>query len=394
MMKKALVIGFGISGKSAAEFLSRRGWCVVSHDDKQGAEKFEGDLRGIDLVVVSPGVPKTHPLYVQAIEWGIELVGEVELALQEWSGPVIAITGTNGKTTVSELVAHTLRHAGKGVRLLGNGGVPITSEIEGCQGEIIVLELSSFQLETMKSPSIDAAVVLNITPDHLDRYEGMEEYARAKMDISRCMKPDGVLFVEEGAFQKYGYLLEGFPCQILAPGGSRGHDQENYLAAFALCRRVGVEAEQIEEAYKSFKKPPHRIEFVGKIGGVSYYDDSKGTNIDAVIRCIQSLRGPIILIAGGVDKGFPYTGWIEPFQGKVKGIMTIGQAAEKIERELGGYFLVKRCRDLEEAIGSAKENSTPGDNIVLSPGCASYDMFKSYAHRGDEFKRLVLKGGS
>ncbi len=394
-MKTALVIGLGISGKSAAGFLERQGFKVLAHDDKQlpeGFKKFDGDFTSVDLVVVSPGIPRTHPLYVQAKEKNIEVIGEVELACRSIRNPVLAVTGTNGKTTVTQLIEHILKFAGKPVKLLGNGGIPITAQIGDSKEEILVLELSSFQLETMESPIIDAAAILNITPDHLDRYNGMEEYAKAKMHIHRCLKPGGSLFIEERAFLQYGYLLEGFPCQIYSSADlTTTHDTENYLAALALVSQLGISPELVKKAYESFRKPPHRIEFVEKIGGVSYYNDSKGTNIDAVIRCIQSLPGPIILIAGGVDKGASYTSWIEPFHGKVKMIMTIGLAAPIIERELDPHFPIKRGRDLADALEWAKKFSVPGDSIVLSPGCASYDMFRDYAHRGDEFKRLVLR---
>lgn len=370
--------------------MEKRGDTVFVHDDK--LIPFTGDLSSIDQVVVSPGVPRTHPLYREAVQRGIEVIGEVELACRSIRTPVVAVTGTNGKTTVTQLIEHIYIHAGRPVKLLGNGGVPLTSEIGAVTDETIVLELSSFQLETMSCPIIDAAAVLNITPDHLDRYAGMEEYAKAKMHIRHCLKRGGALFVEEQTLKQYGYLLEGFPCTPYGPSlnDQKTHDVENFIAASALCRHMGIPSEKILAAYESFRKPPHRIEFVEKIAGVSYYNDSKGTNLDAVIRCVESLPSPIILIAGGVDKGAPYTSWIKPFQGKVKMILTLGQAAPLIERDLQSHFPLRRCRDLPEAVSAATKLSVAGDQIVLSPGCASFDMFRDYAHRGEEFKRLVL----
>ena len=311
--------------------------------------------------MVPPGVPRTHPLYIEAIKRGIEVIGEVELACRYLKGQVVGVTGTNGKTTVTLLIEHILRHAGKDVVLLGNGGVPITSE--DASAKIVVLELSSFQLETMVTPVLDAAAVLNITSDHLDRYDGMEEYAKAKMHIRRCLKPDGKLYVEENTLKQWGYLLEGFPCFSIA--GQKTHDEENFMFAAAICQQLGIDYETIVRAYSIINKPPHRIEFVEKINGVSYYDDSKGTNLDAVIRCIQSLPSSIILIAGGVHKGAPYTSWIEPFRGKVKMIMTIGQAAPLIESDLQSHFPIRECRDLADAVETAQKVSIPGDSIGL-----------------------------
>lgn len=400
MEKSVLVVGFGISGKSAAAFLEKKGRNVLVHDDHQDL-KFHGDFSSIDQVVVSPGVPKTHPIYLEALQRNIEVIGEVELACRAIRQPAIAVTGTNGKTTVTMLIAHILEEAGREVKLLGNGGTPLTSEIEESSEAILVLELSSFQLETLQTPILDAAAILNITPDHLDRYDGMEEYARAKVGIHRSLKKGGQLFIEENCAKQYSSLLQGvvyqtygesdpiaLPCEL---AGKKTHETENFMAAFALCRQMGVAPEKIVAAFESFKKPPHRIEFVADIDGVSYYNDSKGTNIDAVIRCIQSLPGPIILIAGGVDKGATYRSWIEPLQGKVKRIMTLGLAASKIEEELKTHFPIERCRDLTEAVELSEKYAVSGDQIVLSPGCASFDMFKNYAHRGDEFKRLVLR---
>ena len=441
--KTVLVIGLGVSGRAAAQFLLRRGAKVVGIDRNQ--ELLERDrtmadlqiqglqvchetyfnmdnLKHFDLVVVSPGISQTNRCYQRALEMGIEVVGEVELALREVPQPCIGITGTNGKTTVTLFVAHVLNTMGLKALAIGNIGIPITSVVdEGSSNDadVFVIELSSFQLETLKARCLDSAVLLNITPDHLDRYDSMDAYAKAKISIRNCLKTDS-FFVEEKCYRSFNSLLQsstGDPstygysadCDIYSDGHAvymdkkqqfmlpehyqtkSSHDIENILAAYALCSRHGVSPDQFLSALLSFKKPPHRIEFVRTHGGIHYYDDSKGTNLDAVIRAVESMKGEskIILIAGGVDKGSPYTPWIAAFEGKVKAICAIGQAAKKIENDVGSEIPVTLHDTLELAVGHATILANHGDIVLLSPGCASFDMFKDYAHRGMEFQRIV-----
>lgn len=435
---RALVIGLGISGRSAAAFLLKNGAHVTGVDSKrevidsnpavehlrlQGLKaQHDEELRslaGFNLVVVSPGVPHTHRLYAAAKAAGVDIVGEVELAFRFLKGTVLGITGTNGKTTVTLLIEHVLNHSGKKARALGNIGTPLTSELTDHrfdEKEIIVAELSSFQLETMHSKVIDAAVVLNVTPDHLDRYSGMDAYAQAKFHISKCLKPNGIWYMEQRCFQEFGHLVHGAAprlygytpaCDLFTDlqhlivnkkiecvlpfqlQGKVSHDLENIMAAYAICRHVGVTPEQFLAALATFKKPAHRIQFVRTINGVSYYDDSKGTNIDAVIRAVAMLQGEIILIAGGVDKGAAYTPWIEVFNRKVKYICAIGQAAPKIKQDIGHAVPVELFPGLEQAVAHAARIAHPGDIVLLSPGCSSFDMFRDYAHRGEEFQRVV-----
>ncbi len=433
-----LVMGLGVSGRAAADFLLRRGACVHAVDGdmnllqrnpeieglrqrgvKISHEEAIADPSGFQLVVISPGIPQTHPLRALAKAAGVEIIGEVELACRFLKGPFLGITGTNGKTTTTLLTTHILNCSGRSACALGNVGVAMTSEAAEralVGNQIIVAELSSFQLETLHSPIIDAAVVLNITPDHLDRYSGMEAYAEAKMHIAQRIKPKGVLYLEKKCCDEFGYLLKGIapktygytqdsdlftdlhnlfinnklvcvlPC---AYQGGKSHDLENVMAAYALCNHLGVTAQQFIEALASFKKPAHRIEFVKKIGEVAYYDDSKGTNIDAVMRAVEALRGDIVLIAGGVDKGAAYTPWIAAFNNRVKCICAIGQAAPKIKQDLGHALHVELLNTLEEAVAFAARIAAPGDNVLLSPGCASFDMFRDYVHRGKEFQRAV-----
>lgn len=439
--KKVLVLGLGLSGQSAARFLLRRGAHVFAVEDNQarlqsdegiaglkcgGLEVVEDSSRwsvggAIDFVVASPGVPPSHPYYAGALERGIEVVGEVELACRWLTQPCVAITGTNGKTTVTLLVAHILNRSGKQAWALGNVGAPLTGAVDeiaahGDPHGIAVVELSSFQLETLRTPFVDAGIILNITPDHLDRYSSLASYAQAKIKLGQNVKAAGRLFVGGGTLEQYRPALEphrprayGYTadCAVYTdmqnvwvdgalafavPEPLRGKvsiDLENMLAAYVLCREMGVSDSQFVNAFESFHKPAHRLQFVGEIGGVRYYDDSKGTNIDAVVRAVESMEGDVVLIAGGVDKGAPYAPWKDAFGGKVKLICAIGQAAEKIKNELDSDISVRIFSSLEQAVKHAAKNAPKGGCVLLSPGCASFDMFKDYAHRGCEFQRIV-----
>lgn len=432
--KTVLVIGLGISGSSAVRFLLARGAHVIGIDQKATAfatfsesapnlklqlDTEPVDFSKIDLVVVSPGISPQHPLYAQAMEASVDIIGEVELACREIKNRCIGVTGTNGKTTVTLLVEHVLNQAGKPAKSLGNVGTPLTSALDSCASdsdEIYVIELSSFQLETLKHQFLDVGVLLNITPDHLDRYESLFHYAAAKARIFEVLKPKSKLYVEDKCLQEYPSLFKDrevftygytssctFSCgdnSVFFKGtkqfdlppslvGKRSHDIENMMAAYALCREMGVSTQEFLSGFNTFKKPSHRIEFVCSINDVRYYDDSKGTNIDAVIRAVDAVDGSIVLIAGGVDKGFPYSPWIPAFDGRVKAICAIGQAAEKMKRELGPHIPVEVFQTLQDAVVYASKLAEKGSAVLLSPGCSSFDMFKDYAHRGKEFQRLV-----
>ncbi len=395
--KKALVIGLGISGRSASRFLLSLGYKVTGVDQKKidpilGLEVLEESkftsLEGFSLVVPSPGVPSKHPLIEEALSKGIEVIGEAELALRHMKQKAVAITGTNGKTTVTSMVEHVLCSSGKKAKAVGNIGSALTEYVLlGDLNEIAVVELSSYQLETLSCAPFQAAVILNITPDHLDRYGTMQEYALAKIKIEKCVKPGGALYVYKQVAKEYGQL---FTLPYVSFGAElTGHDLINERAAWLLCKHLGVSEEAFQEALKSFKKPSHRIEFVKVVGGVHYYDDSKGTNIDAVIKAVESLQGNVVLIAGGVDKGSSYMPWKEAFQDKVRDMVLIGQAAPKIKEELALFFNVKIVDSLESAVDAASKIARPGDAVLLSPGCSSFDMFRDYVHRGKEFQRFV-----
>lgn len=398
--KRALVLGLGISGISAGDLLLSLGYAVDGFDDKkenlshprikQLNSLSEVVLSHYGLLIVSPGVPSTHPLLSQAEKDGIETIGELELGARYLNAPAIGITGTNGKTTVTTLVNHALNFANVSARALGNVGVPLCQElaVKPLKGDVAVLELSSFQLETMKTKCLDAAVILNITPDHLDRYSSMQEYAKAKIAIARSLKKGGKLWIYHAIEKEFKPLLEGISYESFGEN-AKDHHGENVEAALLLCQSFGVTLEKFQASLKTFKKPSHRIEYVSEIDGVKYYDDSKGTNIDAVIKAVNSLSGNIVLIAGGVDKGFPYTSWIEPFKDKIKSILAIGQSAKLIASQLSPHFPVKLFETLELAIVQAKAIAKPGDTVLLSPGCSSYDQFRDYKHRGETFQKIV-----
>lgn len=395
-MGKTLVIGLGLSGQSAAEFLLRKGCGVIGVDSNpnlkgKGFEVFHDsspiDMSDIEQVIISPGVSPEHPLYCEALRKGIEVIGEAELAFRHMQQPCVGITGTNGKTTVTLLAEHVFRYSGKKARALGNVGSPLSAYmLDPDPEEIIIAELSSYQLETMQTPVFDAGVILNITPDHLDRYPSMEEYAKAKCRIQNCMKKQASLYVYEKIPLEFGPLLNT-PYRTF--GGEGNHDSENAQAVWLLCKEFGISVQQFSAALETFKKPPHRIELVKIIDEITYIDDSKGTNIDAAIRAVESCRGPVILIAGGVDKGASYLPWKQAFKGKVKKIIAIGQAAGKIAHELKDAFAIETAESLEQAVTHADLHAQRGDTVLLSPGCSSFDMFRDYAHRGEEFKRLV-----
>ncbi len=441
--KTALILGLGVSGRSMASYLLKKGYQIICLDKhakkleqdpsvrellKEGIQLFEEgtplDLRQFDFIIPSPGIPQNHPELNLSRSLNLPIVNEVELACQllmQLSNPpkIFGITGTNGKTTVTLLVEHVLNHCNKKCLALGNVGKALISQVDNVSLiNYISLELSSFQLEMMKCEALNAAVLLNVTPDHLDRYVTMEDYAKTKINISDCLKFKELFYVEENTAKEWASLLKGKPYKTygfsphsnlrsdlsfvfcdqkqigelpLELKGLQSHDVVNFLASFALVKEAGISYPEFLEAYALFQKPPHRIEFVREVRGVSYINDSKGTNLDAVIKAVSSINSEVILIAGGVHKGSSYLPWIEAFTGKVKQICAIGEAARQIEIELSHAIPVNRFLNLEEAVKFASSHAVRGDTVLLSPGCSSYDMFKDYAHRGEEFKKFVRK---
>jgi len=433
MEKVTFVLGLGKSGIAAAEYLLMQKKRVVGTDGNGSVLKTSGEIQRlkslglfvqeesdpidwqrVDELIVSPGISPKHPIYAAARQEGVTITGEAELALPHFNKPLVAVTGTNGKTTVALLVEHILNASGIKAKALGNIGSPLCDALrEPGEEEGFVVEMSSFQLETLRTPVFSAAVLLNVTPDHLDRYEGMQDYAAAKFRLQEGLKEGAEFFVQAKAASEFGHLLTKMnfqrfdadavveadqshrieailPWIAKAGGPSLGrHDRENAIAAWALCRPFALSVEQFCRAFATFRKPSHRIEFVKEVEGVYYFDDSKGTNLDAAIQAVSMMSGPVILIVGGVDKGASYLLWKEHFQGKVKEIIAIGEAAPKIYEELHPYFNIKLADCLTSAVHAAASSAEKGDSVLLSPGCSSFDMFRDYAHRGEEFQRIV-----
>ncbi len=383
-MKTVLVIGMGKSGEGASKFLSSRGFLVTCVDrnpregvlcDREAFEPFE-----FYLVVLSPGIPLSHPLCMKAMKRGVEVIGEAELAFRFFRQRCLGITGTNGKTTVTDLVTHVLNVSGQKARALANIGKSLCEYLlHPNLEEIIVAELSSFQLETMSTPIFDAAAIINITPDHLDRYASFEEYGLAKCRLQTCLK--GKLYV--------GSRIDDMFMRRLNPEMVVSKD-ENIEIAYALCCTYGITYKQFLSALKTFKKREHRVEFVRKVNGIAFYNDSKGTNVDAVLYAIKQFDSGINLIVGGQDKNSPFDQWIQPFKGKVKRIFAIGSAREKLFSSLNHDFSIERVLDLQEAVHCAFQEADTGEVVLLSPGCASFDQFYNFEDRGTQFKKWVL----
>ena len=420
MEKKYLVVGFGVSGQTAARVLlqgNKKVWAAdlrvdaLRSDPKvqdlldQGVELFSDSVEiswgSIACVILSPGVPQENPLVQQALSSGVEIIGEAEFALRHIDNRCIGVTGTNGKTTTVFLITHILSSVGIEARALGNIGKSLSSYLlDPHPEEILIVELSSFQLETMQTKRFEAAILLNITPDHLDRYRGLEAYAAAKFRLRHCLLPGGVFFLSHQVQKQWkaeGEIfdppLEPVPWEeVCSPKDSLLSgvpERQNIWAAYRICRRLGVSLQQFQEALKTFRKPPHRIEWVAEKNGSVYYNDSKATNLDSVIHALALFEKPVILLVGGVDKGAPYAPWIDCFRDKVKMIIAFGAAAFKMESELSGFFPFYRTATMEEAVELASKLTVSGTTVLLSPGCSSYDQFRNYEHRGDEFKRLV-----
>lgn len=403
---KALVIGYGVSGKAAAAFLARLGWEVAVADRQRGEgilpDTEDVSLDGVSLAILSPGVPPSHPLVQKAARRGVEVIGEIELGFRHLENRCFGVTGANGKTTTVLLAVHVLNGAGKKARALGNVGESLCGYLlEADPNEILVVELSSFQLETLEARRLEAAFVLNATPNHLDRYPNMEAYVAAKARIKNCLKSGGTLYVSSQVRDEFGKLFEGaeeFEKEVdlinqLGYTQLEMPSKQSIQAAYLICARCGVADDDFLHGVKSFRKPPHRIEWVAEINGVSYYNDSKSSNIHSVMHAVERFEGPLILVAGGVHKGSSYLPWIESFRGKVRALIAYGEAAPTMEKELAAAFAFQRVVKFADAVELARKEAKAKETVLLSPGCSSYDQFSSYERRGEEFKRLVKEGG-
>jgi UDP-N-acetylmuramoylalanine--D-glutamate ligase len=441
--KRVLVVGLGKSGLAAAHFLKTLGARVTVSDARpamliaelselleQGFSVEAGShglltFRRQDLIVVSPGVPMSTPELTQVRAMGAHIVGELELGAQYLQGEVIAVTGSNGKTTTTSLIGEILKAAGRPTLVGGNIGRPVTAMVEESSAESwSVLEVSSFQLETVETFRPRIALVLNITPDHLDRHGTFEAYAALKARITEFQTAEDFLVLngedketqmiaaktkaqvywfsgrrpmKQGAFVHGESILfvprEGAKAEPVMPVAeislAGAHNVENVLAAVCAARLAGVESETIRAAVLAFKAVEHRLEFVREVGGVRYYNDSKATNVDATMKAVEAFAGGIHLILGGKDKGSDYR-LLEPLlRERVKTVITIGSAAEKIERQLDGLVKIERAETLQRAVAFAQGAAVAGDTVLLAPACASFDQFENYEQRGRVFKELV-----
>jgi UDP-N-acetylmuramoylalanine--D-glutamate ligase len=381
---RALVLGLARSGQAASAALSRRGVTVTAVDRRLGNDDDPAALDGVELVVKSPGVPCENVLVRTARERGIPVWSEVELGFRLLPGAkLVGVTGTNGKTTTVGLLETIFRAAGRDVAAAGNVGTPLSS-IE--RAEWVVCELSSFQLEDVHELACEVAVLLNLEPDHLDRHHSFEAYRDAKlriferaktMVVPRDLGLPGIAFGAE----------DPLPAEPRIPGA---HNRENAAAATAAARAAGIPDEAIAEGLRTFPGVAHRLETVAEIGGVRYVNDSKATNVAAAARALQAYDEPLHVILGGSVKGEDFSPLARAIGANVRGVYLIGEAAGELAEALRGLTVaVERSGDLETAVAAAAANARPGEIVLLSPACASFDAFRDFEHRGEEFRRLV-----
>jgi UDP-N-acetylmuramoylalanine--D-glutamate ligase len=436
-MNNVLVIGAGKSGVAAANFLARRGADVTLVDDKADAEsrlpqpldpavrRSFGSyghevLEGVDTVVLSPGVPPSLPIVREAQIRPIPVISEIELAYRHLQGTVIAITGSNGKSTTTALIGEILEVAGRRPIVAGNIGEPLVSALDLERPRTYVIELSSFQLEAVSEFRANIALLLNVTPDHMDRYATFDDYAAAKYRIFHNQRANDVAIlnaserrsvsgsgagkvwrfssqepVEQGAFLEGEELvmrLDGqeqrIPRAALRIEGTA--NVENALAAWLAARADGVGDASVRTAFGAFKGLPHRMVLVREVDGVRYVNDSKGTNVDATLKSLEGLEDArVILILGGKDKAGEFERMRELAGRKVRAVLTIGAAAGRIESALDGSTEIISAHDMARAIAWARSNARPGETVLLSPACASFDQYRNFEHRGDHFEELV-----
>ncbi len=399
---KAIVIGYSVSGKSAAKLLLKKGYAVIVLDrdtakfsEEKNIAFFSDekipDFQDVEMVVLSSGIKPNHPVCLAAKKNKVKIISEAELAFKYLKNKAIGITGSNGKTTIVSLLEKVLNENNMKAKALGNIGKSLTSYVEEeNEDEILVVELSSFQLKAFKKKVFDAAVITNITPDHLDWHVTFDDYMKAKINMQNCLKKDKKLFVSKELAEEFGkYLKVKYfifdDCELEEVPHE---DRQNAKAALCVLKEFGIDKAAFLKSYNSFQKPHHRIELVATINGVSFYNDSKATNPFSVIHAVNNLSGPIILIAGGFDKGLSYKPWCNAFGKKVKSIFLIGDCAKRMKEELKD-FKAEIVDNLEIATREAFKSAKKDDKILLSPGCSSFDQFKNYEHRGEEFKRIV-----
>lgn len=445
MSQKVLVAGSGISGIAAAKLLLDMGGEVVLYDgneklrEEELRKKFDEnakvsfvlgeltrtDLLGVELSIISPGISLEAPFVSVIDQAGIPIWSEIQLAYHCAKGRLAAITGTNGKTTTTALTGEIMKAHYDSVFVVGNIGDPYTAHaLETTEKSVTVAEVSSFQLETIMDFRPNVSAILNITPDHLDRHKTMERYIEIKEGITKNQKENDVcvlnyddpvlrefgetlkckvVYFSSREKLKKGLFLDGD--QIVCRDGETvteivnihelkllgRHNHENVMAAVAIAMNMDVPMDTIRRVVKRFEAVEHRIEFVTERFGVKYYNDSKGTNPDAAMQAIKAMPGPTLLIAGGYDKHSEYDEWIESFGGKVRYLVLIGQTRDKIAEcaKHHGFTDIMYAEDLKEAVQVCASYANAGDNVLLSPACASWGMFKNYEERGRMFKEYV-----
>lgn len=447
--KKVLVVGMGKSGIGAVQALLKL-QAIVYVQDAKPIEEMDGQLiafleekiekmyfaqvpsdeETFDIIVLSPGVSPTTDFVEKAKEKGAEIIGELEIAYRVGHGNYVAITGTNGKTTTTTLVGEIFKKSGRKTYVVGNIGVAVISKaINASPEDWLITETSSFQLETIKEFKPKISAILNLTPDHMDRHFNMKNYGDAKARVFENQEADDFFIVNFDDKPLYQYAencrakvipfsrkeelalgafvlgdsivvrnLSGETTvickvsQLQIPGA---HNLENALAAVAITYFAGIEPKVIGETLENFLGVEHRMEFCGEIDGVRFINDSKGTNPDASIKAIEAINGNIILIAGGYDKGSTYEEFIKAFDGKVKTLILLGKTAPKIKEtaEKMGFLPIVLAKDMEECVRVAFSASTSGDTVLLSPACASWDMYSCFEQRGEHFKNCVVRLG-
>jgi UDP-N-acetylmuramoylalanine--D-glutamate ligase len=436
---RALVVGMKKSGMASVSLLVREGATVAATslkplEELEGAHQFLKSVhvgftrqtpevfRGRDLIVLSPDVPADLPPLEEARSQGSKVIGEVELAAPFLKGRTIGITGSNGKTTTTSLVGHLLKQASLAVQVGGNIGTPVTAMVDTSREDgWNVLELSSFQLETIEHFRADIGLALNVTQNHLDRHHTFERYAAAKGRLFENMRPDdlAVLNAEDPVCREYaeqtkarvewfssnssaaaslcdgGLILHGKFLMSASEIPIRGrHNVENVLAAALAAAGAGLSHEAIAAAVRTFHAVEHRLEFVRNVKGIDFYNDSKATSVDATLKAVDAFSGNLWVILGGKDKGLDYKALREPLAAKAKAALLIGAAAPKIAGQLDGAVRIEDAKTIDAAVALAFREAQPGDTVLLAPACASFDQFRSFEHRGQVFKRLVNELGT